>query len=260
VISQLKKAATHLGRSAGLFFVPSEHDTFLVSFPRSGNTWIRSAIAELMFGESGECLEDIHAYIPTVGHNMPVWKMKRAPFRVVKSHEVRRCSAPSEKYRRVIYIIRDPRDVSLSHYRFCRQLEKYCGDYDSFLEDWLAGRVWPGSWTEHVNSWTAFMRDGEQREILIVRYEDISQDCSVQFRRVAEFLSLRSDDATIARVSERTTIEKMRKWEDKNRAKISGFRSIQNGGTQQWKKRMTERQSDMVVQYSENVMRRFGYI
>ena len=115
-------------------FVPTEYDYYLVSYPRSGNTWVRVLLAELLYKASGDNLRELQYYIPDIYVRTHVNDIINSKFHIVKSHE-KYCKAPRkmEKYKRVIYLIRDPRDVVLSHHRYHRHLRGYSEGFDSFF-------------------------------------------------------------------------------------------------------------------------------
>ena len=54
---------------------------FLVSYPRSGNTWIRHIIAEILYGKHIASLKEIDIYIPDI-HKIPITDKTR----IAKSH------------------------------------------------------------------------------------------------------------------------------------------------------------------------------
>src|SRR5437016_6350421 len=84
-------------------------DIFLVSYPRSGNTWTRFLIGNLIYPDQPVTFANIESRIPEIYFN-PDRVMRRLPCpRILKSHE---CFQPL--YRHVIYIVRDPRDVAIS--------------------------------------------------------------------------------------------------------------------------------------------------
>ena len=67
--------------------------------------------------------------------------------RILKSHEVY-----DYRYKRVIYIVRDPRDVFLSYYYFCLKTGKIKNEYpiESLLDEFVErGISTYGSWQDH---------------------------------------------------------------------------------------------------------------
>jgi Sulfotransferase domain len=91
-------------------------DTFIVSYPRSGNTWTRFLIANLLHPQGPVNLLDLERLVPdTEGQSRQYFSVIPRP-RVIKSHQYF-----DPRYKRVIYVVRDPRDVALSYYHFQRK-------------------------------------------------------------------------------------------------------------------------------------------
>lgn len=112
----------------------TENDYYIVSYPRSGNTWLRAMVAELLYGQSGKSIKDIQHYVPDIHVATPRNWMIASPFRVFKSHERPldiRNFTPNRK--KVIYLIRDPRDVVISYCRYWKCLRNYQKEFDDFF-------------------------------------------------------------------------------------------------------------------------------
>src|SRR5579864_3903338 len=88
-------------------------DTFLVSYPKSGNTWTRFLIANLVYPEKHPDFSNINELIPDPEalSKRHLGQLPRP--RILKSHQYF-----DPRYERVICIVRDPRDVVLSEYHF----------------------------------------------------------------------------------------------------------------------------------------------
>src|SRR5437762_8950223 len=78
-------------------------DVFLVSYPRSGNTWTRFLIGNLLHPDQAVSFANVEAIIPEIYFNSDRSLRSHARPRLLKSHE---CFQPL--YKRVIYITRDP--------------------------------------------------------------------------------------------------------------------------------------------------------
>ena len=87
-------------------------DVFLVSYPRSGNTWIRYILAHLL--APYEVIDRNRTLYPDI--YVPInWQKVTMP-RMIKSHE-----PFTKEYPKIIYLMRDGRDVACSYYNFyCR--------------------------------------------------------------------------------------------------------------------------------------------
>ena len=149
-------------------------DTFLVSYPRSGNTWTRFLIANLVYPRVDVSFKNIERLIPDTS-SQSSRALRRTPRpRIIKTHEYfdHRC-------RKIICIVRDPRDVALSYYDFQRKYRHIEDGYPlvKYVDDFVCGRLnskdW-GTWGENVASW--LYTRGRSKDFLLLRYEDMTED------------------------------------------------------------------------------------
>ena len=195
------------GRS--LLMLPD--DVLLVSYPKSGNTWTRFLLANLLHPEQSVSFANLRYLVPDFDGGGTKRDFDRMPRpRIIKSHG---CFDP--RYPRVIYIVRDPRDVALSQYHYHRKRRKIEDDFpiERFVAQFLTGETWDNaSWGQNVLTWLA-TREGDPR-FLLLRYEDMIADTRCQLKRVAAFLGLHVTDEQIACAVERSSTGKMRKMEE----------------------------------------------
>src|ERR1700733_13391253 len=152
-------------------FAVRADDTFVVSYPRSGNTWTRFLIANLVHPQREVTFANIEQLIPdTSSQSNRALKRTSSP-RIIKTHQYF-----DHRYPRVIYIVRDPRDVVLSYYDFQRKYRQIQDGYpiEQYVEDFVSGRInsrdW-GTWGENVASWIATRSNNDK--FLLLRYEDM---------------------------------------------------------------------------------------
>jgi hypothetical protein len=201
-------------RAVGLYsprreLKPFPDDVFLVSFPKSGNTWARFLIANLMHPERPVDFANLYKFIPDpFGTPKRVFDSIPRP-RVIKSHE---CF--DARYPRVIYIVRDPRDVVISQYHYHRKCRKITDDYpiEEFVSRFVAGQTFPnGSWGENVATWLV-SRYNDPR-FLLLRYEDMVADVQAELAKVASFLNIPATPQLLSQAAERSSANSMRKLE-----------------------------------------------
>jgi hypothetical protein len=186
-------------------------DTFIVSYPRSGNTWTRFLVANLVHPDEPVTFTSIERLIPDC-EAMSSRYVKRVPRpRIIKSHEYF-----DPRYRKVMYIVRDPRDVALSYYDFSRKYRQIEDSYPlaRFVSDFVGGRLssadW-GTWGENVASWV-YTRNGRP-EFLLLRYEDMLSNTESELNKVARFLGIEAPRERLTAAIERSSADRMRTLE-----------------------------------------------
>lgn len=188
-----------------------DDDIFLTSYPRSGNTWTRFLVGNFLHPDEPVTFLNVERLVPDM-YKTADWVLRRRPRpRVLKSHE-----SFDARYRRVIYIVRDPRDVAISNYHWemkLRSVRDGC-PIEEFVPLWMSGNFWRriGSWADHVNSWFA-TRQGHDGFIMM-RYEDLQANTHQELVRLAEFMGVAPDPARIDLAIERSSASNMRKMEE----------------------------------------------
>ena len=215
-------------------------DIFLVSFPKSGNTWTRFLLGNLMNPDEPINFADIERVVPDIAvcPRADFRKIRRP--RLIKSHD-----GFDPRYRRVIYIIRDPRDVAVSLYFYAKKVKNIDDSFslEAFIKRlFVPGRSYAGTWGENAGSWlvnatniaefcsphngarpqsaglagvrmAAPGASGHGRQFLLVRYEDLLEDAQAGLRRIAEFLGLEASPERIEQAVARSSADSMRKLE-----------------------------------------------
>lgn len=204
--SRVLRGQVSAGRGATVY----PDDIFLVSYPKSGNTWVRFLIANLVHTNEPVTLQNMESYLPSI-YILPDRKLRAIPRpRILKSHE---CFHP--RYKNVIYIIRDPRDVAVSYYHYNLKKRLLAPDctieqyLPLFLNDELDMRC--GPWGDHVMSWIT-MRESRAK-FLLLRYEDMQVNTEAELARVAEFLNIEATPERLKRAVDLSSAGRMRKLE-----------------------------------------------
>jgi hypothetical protein len=189
---------------------PRHDDLYLVEFPKSGVTWLCFLMANTNLLLSGDetrqvTFFNLHGFIPEINVSPHLADpMTALPgFRIIKSH------APSNfEYPRVIYLVRDPRDVMVSFHAFLDQTGWFRGSLDEVIDHPEFGI---GAWTAHVSGWLDNVPSG--RSFALLRYEDMLADPGKELRALYRLIGFDLADAMVDRAVERSSIDRMRALE-----------------------------------------------
>ncbi len=184
-------------------------DTFVVSYPKSGNTWTRFLIGNLLNPKEIINFENIEVKIPDIYVNNESDLKKIEIPRTLKSHEYF-----DPRYKKVILIVRDPRDIAVSYFHHCIKM-KIINDnssLDDFVDKFIEGGFDPfGTWGENVGSWIGARRGCNN--FLLLKYEDLLDDTAKYLRKIADFLEIAVNNDDLEMAIEASKLKNMQKME-----------------------------------------------
>ncbi len=195
-------------------FESRDEDIYVVSYPRSGTTWVQFILYQLT-SDGNMDFYHLSEVSPWFERSLAQQTMQASDFasyrspRILKSHLLPKW-LPAEG--RFLYVVRDSLDVAYSYYRFyCTHL-RFNGTFNGFLEKFLTGDLQYGAWFHHVESWkTLTHRDN----VMMVSYESLFENFDETVLRISEFCRIEVDDARLHRVRERCSFKYMKKHEQK---------------------------------------------
>jgi hypothetical protein len=202
------RVATALGRNAaapaarGLTVLPD--DVFLVSYPRSGNIWLRFLLANVLDPHEQATFATVGNVVPDIYDVTDRDLLRRRRPRILKSHE------PFDpRYPRVVYLVRNPADVGLSYYHYLIKMRVLEPGYEleAFVDRFVAGSLDEfGALGDHVEGWLAGSG-------LVLRYEDVLRDPGEALAKILGLLGAAADEAKIATAVERSSADELRRLE-----------------------------------------------
>jgi len=230
---------------------------WLVSYPRSGNTWLRLLLANVQYPEKVRGYVDIDKLTPDI-HQKP-WREVCAGegFRqpvFVKSHH-----AILNLYYdwKVVYLYRDGRDVALSCYYYGMWAGTVGGTeaFKDYLRNkFLPGKVPFGRWKIHVAVW---MGSGLGLNFLPIRYEDMLKDPAAELRKVLKYAGMEVSDEIITQAVDRVSFDRCRERagpEGVHRLKL-GLRGRDGG----WREVFDEEMKAWFWEDSGRTLTKLGY-
>lgn len=231
-------------------------DAFLASFPRSGMTWLRFMLYGSITGRDADWTV-VDRAIPYVGRQQDAEALLPDSGRLIQTHERFRGTP-----HRVVYLVRDARGVLPSYYRQQRRTG-YPRDFDTFVDDFIAGRIDPfGSWSDHVRSWLGPQLT-EGNDVLLVRFEAMRSEPDAVLRQILSFLGVDVDEAKLAAAISRNDLDAMKRKEReapegviRNRREDLPF--VATGSAEAWRD-LDERHVAAVEAAAGDVLQRLGY-
>jgi len=228
-------------------------DVFVVSYPKSGNTWVRFLLGNLIKRPGDEVdFHSVHDYVPEFSELDRRLDDLSGP-RCIKSHETY-----NSLYPRVVYIVRDGRDVYVSYYHYLRNRLPDGVSFADFLSE---DTYRQGSWGKHVASWLDPLEHSSR--LLLVRYEDLLADCAAQVHRLVDFVGLDATEEEIQASVRNSSFDSMRRLEEqRGRAYASNDKAerfVRKGKAGNWKDVFGEQEKEIFKRFEGGMLQRLGY-
>ncbi|PIN73364.1 hypothetical protein COV20_03990 [Candidatus Woesearchaeota archaeon CG10_big_fil_rev_8_21_14_0_10_45_16] len=211
----------------GFFRIYSDKvsDTVMVSFPKSGHTWLRVMLAKVISLHYDIKKLDLdlvlmvrgrpkipriainHEIAPTFGVNFDL-KQKKFLGAYGRSDVV--SIRPVLRTKKTIFLVRDPRDVVVSLFFHLTKRNKFynSSDISRFLQERF-------SLSKIINYMNLWHREMQRRpdQFLLVKYEDLQKDTAGQLKRVTDFLGIDASPDVIMEAVHFGSVDNMRKME-----------------------------------------------
>lgn len=242
-------------------FTPGPSDRFLVSYPKSGNTWVRMLLAKLRKGESVCSLVEMDDLVPDV-HFCPEYAIaaqKRNDNAIFKSH-----FAYQPEYRKVLYLVRDPRAVFISFFHHRQREAAQDLDIEEFLLEFIEPFGPYGNWGTNVASWVSVGMNEDWFKL--VRYEDLKKHPKENLKEIADFFQLESHDELLDETIRSSTIKDLRKQETDESAVWEGRHSnntaesfFRKGEAEAWRQEVPAAVAQRIAEEFAAEMKMVGY-
>lgn len=239
-----------------------ENITWLVSYPRSGNTWLRFLLANILFPDEDVNHISLDRLIPDIREKKQWEKLGVKNPLFIKSHDVWVDEFAEDK---VIYMYRDVRDVALSYYHFSQGEWdiKFKGTFDDYLEKRFipGGRYggWYGRWDSHLIFWFDIIKDKVKGvESLFVKYEELWQYPYEEMRKIIEFLKIKVRNATdIQTAIDKSAFSELGKIRARDGVHLKKMGLTGRPGG--WRETLTETQKELLWKEFGKTMKKLGY-
>ena len=203
----------------------------LSSYPRSGNTFLRTVLYQCFNLKSGSVYgnefygnKKLENYIGHIEHNEDSSiTFPEGQLAIIKTHGENIPNSP------VIYVIRDGRAATVSLWEFYGR--------KTSISDIIEGNDRFGKWSDHINSWDPISRPNT----LLLKYEDILTNLDSVLLKLGVFLN---QDVLNHKLPPRETIADGR-WVRKKT---------------NWESELYEENLDRFNELNKTLLKQFGYL
>lgn len=252
----------------------------VVGYPKSGNTWVTRLTAELISCPAkGFLYDQSNSEISIEGLD------RSSNYECYKSHhQYTELLASDRKKAKIIYVMRDPRDIVLSGESYFYNLDPFKIDYAKSQKHqysvYLLNRIYKRligagimrkrlmhavlhgdlkvnnwcriSWKKHLDSYS------KVQGILVVKYEDLMKNPFKESKRILDFMGLEKDDDYIRRSIENQSFNRV-KQKFRSRQQLNQTRFLRKGSTEQWKTGLSKKEKRLFLQNIKEELQTLGY-
>lgn len=273
---------------------------WLASYPKSGNTWFRVFLSnllsdddkpadinnlhntpiasarqifdevtglsssELTFDEIENLRPEVYKQIAKESDEIIYKKIHDAYHLTQKGNFL----VPAESSKGVIYFVRNPLDVAISfaHHSNCsvdKSIKHMTDNNYSFCakDDRLHNQL-----VQKLNTWSNHVKswlDQKDIPVYLMRYEDMKADTFNVFKNATTFIGLNKTDEEIKKAIKYSSIKELQKQEKTNGFKEKSLNSksfFRKGEINSWKNILTDEQIDEIISQNSEIMKRLGYL
>eukprot|EP00079_Xenopus_tropicalis_P027604 XP_012821916.1 PREDICTED: sulfotransferase family 2B member 1 isoform X1 [Xenopus tropicalis] len=208
-------------------FVTRNDDVFNVTFPKSGTTWMQEILTLIYSNGDPAPVKTEYSWdrVPWLEQYTGRSKLENRPSpRLITTHLPFHLFPQSffKTKAKVIYTIRNPKDVCVSLYFFSliAQFLEYREDFQEFVSLFLSKDMFYDGWFDHVKGWLPF---NDNPNFLLLTYEDMAKDLKSNVIKICQFLGKELDDAAINSVVENSSFKAMKDNEMSNYSAVPDY-------------------------------------
>lgn len=234
----------------------SSEDIFIVGYPKSGNTWFQNLVAGVCYGVDPRLSPSALTQHLVPDLSIQKWYQRYRTPTFFKSHAL-----PCPEYRRVVYLLRDGRDVMVSYRHFREAVDHVAYDFLEFVSP--GSELYPCHWAHHVDAW---MQNPYDAHMLLIKYEDLLADPVRQLESFCQFAGIARETKHLEVIAKAASFRNLREKEVRedvgqpDRVFLPGALFFRRGIVGSYKDEMPPEVLSRFLGHSAQTLRRHGYL
>ncbi|XP_067649325.1 sulfotransferase 1B1-like [Haliotis asinina] len=233
-----------------------DDDVFVCAYPKCGTHWVWEMVRLLLSSDTDTVIEKDELMLEFIKGKV----LEKFPSpRILNTH----CFVEQlprgvfEKKCKIIYILRNPKDMAVSLFHHHKKLicYEYKGKWENHLSLLMDGKVDFGSFFDYMKDWAAVGKTHPELPTLTLMYEDLKEDPLTGIRKLAKFLNVEKSEEFYHKVKDLTSFNKMKEAKGKFfKAPDGSAVMYRKGEVGDWKNYFTVAQNEAFDRlYKENM-------
>ena len=184
----------------------NKNEFFLISYPKSGNTYLRFLIANILKNNSRKInFKNIGEYVPDTHIENQIKLIlnkdsdfNKLPIKIAKSHDI---YYKYYKDVKVIYLYRNGIEVLSSYYKYLKSRDINVRFKDLFEGKYKAHRL---QWYQHLKSWS-----NKPDDILYIDYKDLLKNPESVLTKIFKFFNYKVEKKQIVSSIKKCSLKQM---------------------------------------------------
>ncbi|XP_068166098.1 sulfotransferase 2B1-like [Antennarius striatus] len=241
-------------------------DIIIATYPKSGTTWMQQIVTLITSRGDPNSTQMNPNWVraPWLEHiylDLALKAFSSTP-RILTTHlpyQLLSSTLQGSKAK-VIYVSRNPKDVTVSSYHFgnvATFLPSFA-KFQEFLHQFLEGKVMAGSWFDHVKGWTS----QTAINLIHITYEELWLDPHSSIKRLSSFLQCPLEEDEVNSCVKHSSFSVMKENNMVNYTLLpecimehSKGSFMRKGKTEDWKNMFTEEQNENFKRICESKMK-----